>query len=94
MAEVILDKDQKEVFNAIKNNPNQNFFIQGQAGTGKSTLINYIKNNLGREYAVVAPTGIAAELIGGSTIHSLFKLGGRPYFPLNIVEKYKNIRMW
>lgn len=89
MAEVILDKDQKEVFNAIKNNPNQNFFIQGQAGTGKSTLINYIKNNLGREYAVVAPTGIAAELIGGSTIHSLFKLGGRPYFPLNIVEKYK-----
>jgi len=52
-------------------------------------LINYIKNNLGREYAVVAPTGIAAELIGGSTIHSLFKLGGRPYFPLNIVEKYK-----
>lgn len=84
-----LDSDQQQVFDEIKYNRNQNFLIQGQAGTGKSTLINYIKNHLGREYAVIAPTGIAATLIDGTTIHSLFKLGGRPYFPHNVVDKYK-----
>lgn len=89
--EIQLDECQLAAFNAIKENPNRNFFIQGQAGTGKSTLINYIRHQfkqLGREVAVVAPTGIAAELIGGSTIHRMFKLGGHPYFRMEIVDNY------
>ncbi len=85
-----IDDTKKVIFEEIMNNPDKNFFIQGGAGTGKSTLINYIRKHLGRKHAVVAPTGIAADLINGVTIHSLFKLGGRPYFPLNLVEKYKN----
>ncbi|MCQ2371493.1 MAG: DEAD/DEAH box helicase [Akkermansia sp.] len=87
--EIQLDDCQQTAFNKIKDNPNQNFFIQGQAGTGKSTLINYIRKHLRREVAVVAPTGIAAQLIEGATIHSMFKLGGKPYFPLNVVNRYK-----
>lgn len=83
-----LDADQRAAFDAIKNHPERNFFIQGQAGTGKSTLIRCLKEHIGRKIAVVAPTGIAAELIEGSTIHSLFKLGGKPYFPENLVEQY------
>ena len=85
-----LDESQQIAFDKIKNNPHQNFFIQGEAGTGKSYLINYIKNNLGRKYAVIAPSGIAAELIGGSTIHSLFKLGAHDFFPKKKVDDYKN----
>lgn len=88
--DVTLDDEQQVAFNEILNNPGQSFFIQGQAGTGKSTLINHIRKHLGREVAVVAPTGIAAELIGGSTIHRMFNLGGRPYFPKCEVEQYKN----
>lgn len=87
--EIQLDEHQQAAFKEIWDNPMQNFFIQGQAGTGKSTLINHIRKQPGRGVAVVAPTGIAAELIGGATIHSMFKLGGKPYFPLNVVNTYK-----
>lgn len=87
-----LDESQKAAFKAIINNPKRNIFVQGQAGSGKSYLIRCIKQEMerqGRQLAVVAPTGIAAELIGGSTIHSMFKLGARNYFPQNIVEEYQ-----
>ncbi len=87
-----LDECQKKALEIVKNEPHRNLFIQGQAGTGKSTLIKSIKEELkskNRLCAVVAPSGIAAELIGGTTIHSLFKLGAHDYFPLNIVEKYQ-----
>lgn len=87
-----LDEFQKAAFEAIINNPKRNIFIQGQAGSGKSYLIRCIKQEMerkGRKLAVVAPTGMAAELIGGTTIHSMFKLGARPYFPQNIVKEYQ-----
>ena len=50
-------------------------FIQGKAGTGKSFLINtLIKFLISKSipYIVCASTGIAASLIGGSTVHSAF----------------------
>lgn len=87
-----MDGSQKKAFDAIITMPDTNFFIQGEAGSGKSYLIRRIKRemeSLGRTMAVVAPTGIAAELIGGSTIHSMFKLGAHNYFPLNRVEQYQ-----
>lgn len=97
MQDLIVNKDdmdgsQKKAFDAIITMPDTNFFIQGQAGSGKSYLIRRIKRemeSLGRTMAVVAPTGIAAELIGGSTIHSMFKLGAHNYFPLNRVAQYQ-----
>lgn len=82
-----LDDNQREAFKKIKENRTKNFFIQGQAGTGKSFLINYLRDNLDGNVAVVAPTGIAAQLIGGSTIHRMFHLGGHDYFRLDQVEK-------
>ena len=45
--------------------------INGVAGTGKSYLINSIKNLLQCKCAVTATTGKAAFNIKGSTIHSL-----------------------
>lgn len=84
-----LDAYQQDAVDRIMANPDKNFFIQGQAGTGKSTLINYLKEKLGSNAVVVAPTGIAAELIKGTTIHSMFKLGGRPYFPEDVVNEYQ-----
>lgn len=89
---ITLDADQQAVFDEIKNHPDKNFFIQGQAGTGKSLLINYINHYLGRKVAVVAPTGIAADLIKGTTINYLFCLGAKIYFDENEVEKYKKYK--
>lgn len=52
-------------------------FLTGGAGTGKSTFIKYIKNNLksdmNKNYVILAPTGVAAINVGGQTIHSFFK---------------------
>jgi ATP-dependent DNA helicase PIF1 len=35
-------------------------FVTGNAGTGKTTLIHYLKNLLERKVVVLAPTGVAA----------------------------------
>ena len=49
-------------------------FVTGNAGTGKSTMIRYLKTVLDRRLAIVAPTGVAALNVGGVTIHSFFHL--------------------
>ena len=48
-------------------------FITGKAGTGKTTFTNLLKTKL-KNFAVVAPTGVAALNVGGQTIHSFFRL--------------------
>ena len=48
--------------------------IKGVAGTGKSYLINGIRNLLQSKCAVTATTGKAAYNIRGITVHSLLKL--------------------
>jgi len=53
-------------------------FVSGVAGTGKSTLISIARRNPAKNVIVVAPTGIAAMNIGGSTIHSMFRLAPGP----------------
>jgi ATP-dependent DNA helicase PIF1 len=47
-------------------------FVTGNAGTGKSTLIQYLRMALKKKLVVVAPTGVAALNAGGVTIHSFF----------------------
>lgn len=57
----------------------KNIFITGSGGSGKSYLVNYIKHSLESKYyintAITSLTGISANLIGGSTIHSYLGLG-------------------
>ncbi|MBS1985820.1 MAG: AAA family ATPase [Bdellovibrionales bacterium] len=54
----------------------QNVFITGNAGTGKSYVINKFLSKLDRNlFPVLASTGAAAVLIGGRTFHSFFGLG-------------------
>ncbi len=68
-----LNDQQKEIFGIIENN-NQNYFITGKAGTGKSYLLQYFKQNTSKNAVVVAPTGVAALNVGGQTIHSFFRI--------------------
>ncbi len=69
----VLNNQQKEIFGIIENN-NQNYFITGKAGTGKSYLLQYLKQNTRKNAVVVAPTGVAALNVGGQTIHSFFRI--------------------
>ncbi len=52
----------------------ENLFVTGRAGTGKSTLLNYLSENTSKQIVICAPTGVAALNVGGQTIHSLFRL--------------------
>lgn len=49
----------------------QNIFLTGKAGTGKSTIIREFKR-LTKNCVFLAPTGLAAINISGSTIHRFF----------------------
>lgn len=55
----------------------QHVFITGRAGTGKTTLLQLLRDETPRNVAVVAPTGLAAINVGGQTIHSFFRLPPR-----------------
>ena len=63
------------------NHSSQNIFLTGKAGTGKTTFLKYIKENCGKQTAVIAPTGVAAINAGGTTIHSFFQLPFSPFIP-------------
>ena len=54
----------------------QNIFLTGQAGTGKSYLINKLKEETRDiSMSITSTTGISAYLIKGSTIHSYSGIG-------------------
>ena len=70
------DKVQDEIIDLLSENEDQQFiFLTGAAGTGKTTLLERVKNQLSLKKMVVAPTGIAALNIGGTTINSAFRIG-------------------
>lgn len=63
------------VYNSIKSkiDAKQNLLITGPAGTGKSFILNKLREEY--DIAVTSTTGIAAVNIGGSTIHSWMGMG-------------------
>lgn len=60
---------------------NQPIFLTGKAGTGKTTLLRRIKETTTKNFAVVAPTAVAAINAGGVTIHSFFQMPFGPIIP-------------
>jgi len=72
----------------------RNVFITGSAGTGKSYLLKFIvqelqkKNNIkSNNVGVCAPTGVAAIIAGGSTLHSYFGIGLGTGSPSSLLRK-------
>ena len=60
---------------------NENIFLTGKAGTGKTTFLKYLKQNCSKNIVIAAPTGVAAINAGGVTLHSLFQLPFHPFLP-------------
>ena len=95
MAEIvpILNNQQMSAFNTIEKT-HSNVLILGQAGTGKSTFVNYLKTASAKRIVCACPTAVSALNIGGQTIHSLFQIQPRDFiFPemLKLKAKPRNI---
>lgn len=60
---------------------NKSAYITGKAGTGKSTLLTYFRQKTKKNVIVLAPTGIAAINVEGSTVNSFFR------FPPQLIDK-------
>ncbi|GAA2078444.1 ATP-dependent DNA helicase [Microbacterium hatanonis] len=73
MSTPALSAEQEALFRLIEDT-REHVFVTGRAGTGKSTLLQYLAWNTSKQIAVCAPTGVAALNVEGQTIHSLFKL--------------------
>lgn len=69
----------------IMRETHDNLFLTGEAGTGKSTLLQYFRHATEKNVVVLAPTGVAALNAGGQTIHSFCGFG--PDITLNKVKK-------
>ncbi|PKQ62429.1 hypothetical protein BZG02_11905 [Labilibaculum filiforme] len=69
---------------------NTTIFLTGKAGTGKTTFLRRLKEELPKRMIVVAPTGVAAINAGGVTIHSFFQLPFGPILPGQILNEDKN----
>lgn len=68
----MLTNEQKRALDLM--NSGKNVFLTGKAGTGKSTVLHEFQEKCPHGCAFLAPTGIAAINIDGSTIHSFFQL--------------------
>ena len=84
--------DQFQEIISLFEKSSKNIFITGKAGTGKSSLIRYLKNNTKKNLVLLAPTAIAALNINAKTIHSFFN------FPFHIIttediKKHYNKRL-
>ena len=65
--------EQQKAYELIANT-NSSFFLTGRAGTGKTTFLQNVQKMVNKNFIVLAPTGVAAILAGGETIHSFFGL--------------------
>lgn len=72
----------------LMENTNENLFISGRAGTGKSTMIDYFRLHTKKNCVVLAPTGVAALNVKGQTIHSFF--GFKPGVMPTDIKEVKN----
>ena len=78
-----LDREEFDVVLDIIDERDPLTLITGAAGTGKSTLVRYMRHHFSRpdtrrNMVVLAPTGVAALNAGGETIHSFFRFKPAP----------------
>lgn len=82
---MVLTDEMKKVMYLIENT-NDNMFVTGKAGTGKTTFLKYLIKHTTKKCVIAAPTGIAAINAGGVTLHSMFGLPFKPITPTERLE--------
>lgn len=85
---ILLTSEFEDAFETLEYTQ-QNLFITGKAGTGKSTFLDHFRKNTKKNVVVVAPTGVSALNVRGQTIHSFFGLGAR-FVDVSSIGKRRN----
>ena len=78
---------QQQMAYDLVNNTNNSFFLTGRAGTGKTTFLKHIQQEISKHFVVLAPTGVAAIIAGGETIHSFFG------FPMEVIGSSTQVQI-
>ena len=91
-SEIEITPDYQAVIEAIERH-DPYIFVSGKAGTGKTTLIGYLRETIPGNVVVVAPTGVAALQVKGVTIHSFFRLPPRLIFPEEDIKPLRDKRL-
>ena len=98
MAQVLLSDEQKAILQVVMEEK-ENVFFTGAAGTGKSMLTRAIVRGLQHRYrhrpnacAVTAPTGKAATILDGQTLHSFAGISRGDGTAQELVNKVKRDR--
>lgn len=68
-----LTDEMRKAYEIIANS-NDNVFITGKAGSGKTTFLKHLISNVNKKFIVTAPTGVAAINAKGVTLHSQFNI--------------------
>lgn len=82
----VTNVEQELAFDIVANT-NTCVFITGKAGTGKTTFVKRIREEIDKNFIVLAPTGIAAIAVGGQTMHSFFG------FPLEVLGPHSHLEI-
>ena len=82
---MIITEEMKKAIELIEST-NESIYITGKAGTGKTTFLKYITDNLAKNFIITASTGIAAINAGGVTLHSLFSI------PFSIIDPNEPVK--
>ena len=82
----IQNAEQQNAFDLVAKT-NTCLFITGKAGTGKTTFIKRIQEEINKNFLVLAPTGISAIAVGGQTMHSFFG------FPMQALGPHTEINL-
>lgn len=93
-----LDQQIIDILDQIERS-NENIFITGEAGTGKSTLLELFRKKTKKRVVTLAPTGMAALNVNGETIHKFFKFPtdinmkmiASPHFSSRDIDRYKKL---
>jgi len=84
-----LNNEKEEVLDILENT-NNNVFLTGRAGTGKSNFLKYFRTTTKKNVVVLAFTGVAAINVQGQTIHSFFRF--HPQTTIDSIKKRRGVR--
>lgn len=93
MTNTDIDQSNQEFAQCVElvRHSHQCLYLTGKAGTGKTTFLHYIQQNLDKKHITLAPTGLAAIQANGQTMHSFFGLSFGPSVPNDPKFNYPDI---